>query len=142
MPCTSLAVRPGAKSLVTGSSRTVHSTQCEDEFHTTGHACPDHFKSESWHGFPILLRITCAMQWRHLCHAQFTFWILPDQPPGKRRAEAPTTTAHEWHGRYSILKHAPQNIKHQSCAKRKRAQLIQNEKKKRIMIMMVIQATS
>jgi hypothetical protein len=76
------------------------------------------------------------------CHAQFTFWLLPDQLPRKRRAEAPTTTAHEWHGRYSILKHAPYNLKYKSCAKLKRAQLIQKEKRKRIAIMMVLQATS
>ena len=50
---------------------------------------------------------------------------MPDQLPRKRRADASTTTAHERHSRYSILKHATRNIEYQRCAKRKTTQLTQ-----------------
>ena len=86
----------------------------------------------------------------HMCYAMASFRAMHNLRFGYCRTsfqgsgepQAPTTTAHEWHGRYSILKHAPYNLKYKSCAKLKRAQLIQKEKRKRIAIMMVLQATS
>jgi hypothetical protein len=64
---------------------------------------------------------------------------MPDQLPRKRRADASTTTAHERHSRYSILKHATRNIEYQRCAKRKTTQLTQKENRKRIMMIVVLE---
>ena len=69
MPCTNLAVRPGAKSLVTGSSRTVHSTQCENEFHTVMAWLPDSAANHMCYAMASF----CAMHNLHFGYCRTSF---------------------------------------------------------------------